>query len=95
MVAEVARVSSQVMFDTHLYTFGGKVFRQKEGDPIGLRGTCAIPRLIMYNWDRGWMRTMEFNSITISGYWRYMDDGRILLPPFKMGWKRKEMDDRG
>ena len=55
-----------------------------------MRGTCAIARLIMCNWDREWMRTMEENIITINGYWRYMDDGRILLPAFKAGWRWKE-----
>ena len=65
IVAEVARIVTELMFENHLYTFGGKVYRQRKGGPIGLRGTCAIARLIMCNWDRGWLRTMEINNITI------------------------------
>ena len=35
----------EIIFENHLYTFGGKVFRQGRGGPIGLRGTSAIARL--------------------------------------------------
>ena len=35
IVAEVIRISTEVLFKNHLYTFGGKVFKQKEGGPIG------------------------------------------------------------
>ena len=34
-------------FSHHYYTFGGKIYHQEEGGPIGLRGTCAIARLAM------------------------------------------------
>ena len=65
IVAEVIRISTEVLFKNHLYTFGGKVFKQKEGGPIGLRGTCAVARLTMNFWDRGWKKKMEENRIII------------------------------
>ena len=66
IVAEVVKIVTEVMFDNHLYTFGGKTFRQKKGGPIGLRGTCAIARLVMCNWDRRWKQMMVHNNITIT-----------------------------
>ena len=87
IVAEVMKITTEVMFSTHLYTFGGKVHRQRKGGPIGLRGTCAIARLVMCAWDRCWKEAMVTNSITIEGYWRYMDDGRIFLHAIKRGWR--------
>ena len=38
MVQLVAR-GVRTMFDTHVYSFGGRVFHQKIGGPIGLRST--------------------------------------------------------
>ena len=41
-MAEVLRLAVELMFSTHLYTFGGRCYKQKEGGPIGLRSTCAL-----------------------------------------------------
>ena len=48
IMAEVVKISTEIMFENHLYTFGGKVVRQKRGGPIGLRGACAIARLMCH-----------------------------------------------
>ena len=68
IVAEVTKITTEVMFDHHLYTFCGRVYRQRRGGPIGLRGTCAIARLVMCYWDRQWMAMMLKNRITIKEY---------------------------
>ena len=47
------------MFRKHFYTFGGKNFLQSEGGPIGLRGTCAVARVIMQIFDRKWISFLE------------------------------------
>ena len=39
VVTEVVKIIAEVMFTNHLYTFGGQVYHQKKGGPIGLRGT--------------------------------------------------------
>ena len=93
IVAEVMKITTEVMFQNHLYRFGGRTYRQKKGGPIGLRGTCAIARLTMCRWDRLWKELMVNNNITIEGYWRYMDDGRVFLYPIKAGcrWKDGEL----
>ena len=70
VVAEVIKICTEVMFNNHLYTFGGKIFKQKKGGPIGLRGTCAIARLTMSYWDRMWKRKMEENRIVLNKFMR-------------------------
>ena len=90
IIAEVTKIVTEVMVSNHLYTFGGRKFRQRKGGPIGLRGTCAIARLVMCNWDRRWKTLMEKNRVTLYEYMRYMDDGRSILPAFKHGWRWHE-----
>ena len=87
VVAEVVKILAEVMFTNHLYTFGGRTYRQKKGGPIGLRGTCALARLVMCNGDRLWEDLMKKNRVTIEDYMRYMDEGRTFLHPFKHGWR--------
>ena len=63
IVGEVMKIITELMFENHLYTFGGRVFRQRRGGAIGLRGTCAIAWLVMCQWDRLWLEMMEKNRI--------------------------------
>ena len=63
------------------------MFKQMEGGPIGLRGTCTIARLVMQCFDRRWMTVIEESGMRIELYTRYMDDGRALLHPVKKGWR--------
>ena len=65
IMAEVGKIITEVMFDNHLYTFNGKVYKQRKGGPIGLRGTCAIARLLMCYWDARWKEMMVKNRIKI------------------------------
>ena len=66
---EVIKIITEVMFDTHIYTFGGKLFKQRKGGLIGLRGTHAsIARLIMCHWDLRWKDMRTKNSIKLEEY---------------------------
>ena len=87
ILAAVTRLMVELMFSTHIYTFGGKLFRQAEGGPIGLRGTCALARVIMNVWDSMWEEGLRKGNIEGEDYFRYMDDGRIFLHPIKKGWR--------
>ena len=92
IVATVAMISTEFMFSSHLYTFAGKTFRQEYGGPIGLRGTCAIARLVMQMWDLKWMNRMNKLKVVIWLAMRYMDDGRSFLAPSRPGWRWHEED---
>ena len=90
IISEVVSLATAAMFRNHYYSFGGKVFHQESGGPIGLRGTCSIARLVMQLYDTKWTRRMEELGITIWLMMRYMDDTRILLPEIKPGWRWEE-----
>ena len=87
IIAEVWAITTEKMFHHHLYTFGGRTYRQRKGGPIGLRGTCAIARLVMCSWDRKWMEMMSNQGVEILKYMRYKNNGRACLPPIKAGWR--------
>ena len=54
ILATVVRTMVKVMWGTHNYHFGGKWFKQRDGGPTGLRGTCAVARLVMSMFDIRW-----------------------------------------
>ena len=87
IIASVIKIATETMFRKHFYTFGGKAYLQSEGGPIGLRGTCAVARIIMQLFDRKWVTLLEDMGVVIYENIRYMDGGRTLLPPFKAGWR--------
>ena len=87
LVATVLEIATEAMFSHHYYGFGGRMFRQMEGGPIGLRGTCTLARLIMQVYDRRWLRVVEEIGIKMRQYMRYMDDGRKFLQPVRRGWR--------
>ena len=87
LIIEVVKIAVKTMFSKHYYTFGGKKFHQSRGGPIGLRGTCAIARAIMQLFDIKWEQRLENLMVKIWLNSRYMDDGRLFLPPFRRGWR--------
>ena len=87
LLATVVSIATEQMFKHHFYTFGGEIFHQQEGGPIGLRGTCAVARVCMQMFDMKWKRKVENLRIKIRLLKRYMDDSRVILPPIKPGWR--------
>ena len=59
IIAEVVKIATKAMFNHHYYEFGGKTFHQAQGGPIGLRGTCAIARLVLQIFDSKWKSKLE------------------------------------
>ena len=57
-------LATKAMFNHHYYQFGGTTFRQSEGGPIGLRGTCAVARLVMPLFDIKWKEALTTQGVT-------------------------------
>ena len=47
ILAKVIEIGVQELFSTFAYTFGGSIFHQKSGAPIGTRVACASANLLM------------------------------------------------
>ena len=90
IVAMVVSLATKAMFDLHHYQFGGTTFKQTDGGPIGLRGTCAIARIAMQIFDIKWKKILNRCNLTTWLIKRYMDDLTCLLPPIRKGWRWSE-----
>ena len=71
---------------TTCYKFGGRIFRQKDGLGIGLRGSAALARLAMCKWDALWGDIQNKWRLIVYLYCRYVDDLRLFLHPINPGW---------
>ena len=87
IIGTALSIAISALFHHHYYSFGGRMFKQRRGGPIGLRGTCAIARLIMQIFDVKWEDRLGELGLKIWLYSRYMDDGRAAMPPIKPGWR--------
>ena len=86
-MAEVLRLSVELMYSTRIYSFGGKSDKQREGGPIGLRSTCALARVVMGRWDCKWKKRMASNNIKVEDDGKFVDDARIFLYSIRPGWR--------
>ena len=64
-VAEMVRIGVICMMNTHTFLWDGKWFLQKEGGPIGLRGTCAVARIVMLWWDGQLLDILNNNNFRL------------------------------
>jgi len=85
--ARTIEVAILVAMSNHLYTFGGKVYLQTSGGPIGLRFTACLASALMKVWDMAWCELLNKEKIRTLIYKRYVDDSRNLLLPISEGWR--------
>ena len=86
MIGMMIKISTLVLMETTVYTFGGKIYKQKSGVGIGLRGSASLAKLIMAVWDGKWAKVMLSWGLKVQTYFRYIDDLRLYLFPIKKGW---------
>ena len=87
LIATVVEIGVKTVFRTHLYQFGGKIYHQQCGGPIGLRATGAIARVVMGEWDLKLKKMLADNQISTEEGSRYIDDVRTILHSIKNGWR--------
>ena len=62
------------VFSNHIYEYGGKIYLQGEGGPIGLSLSGAISRVVMAVWDRKVGELCSLNGVKMWFQARYVDD---------------------
>ena len=104
LLALTVQVGTLLLMTTSCYSFGGELFRQKEGSGIGLRGSACLAKILMAFWDKTWGVLQKNLGLRACLFFRYIDDLRVLMAPISKGWWwRKdgwvfdisEPDDRG
>ena len=87
VVATVMKKAVLMLFQSHVYSFGGKFFLQRKGGPIGLRSTCSIARICMLDWDKKFLEMARRNGLSFAENMRYMDDLRVWMFGIRLGWR--------
>ena len=90
MFAKCLEIAINTLFNNHLYQFGGKVFLQKQGAPIGLRASCSSARVVMGCYDLRLKSLLEKLKVKIEADLQYMDDLRYIMASIKLGWRLSE-----
>ena len=87
VMAEVMRLAVELMFSTHVYSFGGRCYKQREGGPIGLRSTCALARVVMGRWDMKWKEKVKSCNIKVEDDGRYVDVAWVFMFARRASWR--------
>ena len=66
IIGRCAEIAVRTLFRNFCYTFGGKLYRQKSGGPIGLRITMACSRLVMMDWGEKYENILLTADLQIS-----------------------------
>ena len=76
LLSKMARIGISVLWTNFMYEFGGEVYIQMEGGPIGARCTMAASRLVMQTWSEGYQAILDVSGVTTDALKGYVDDGR-------------------
>ena len=87
LFAKCLQIAIVTLFRNHLYQFENKVFRQKQGAPIGLRASCSAARVVMGCYDQRLRSLLEELEVKTMVDLRYMDDLRYVLGSIRFGWR--------
>ena len=79
--------STQVVMENHFFTISKKIFRQKDGSPIGLDMSVEGASIYMLLWDRDFLQKLKKLGIHVDLYKRYVDDTLVILRSIRKGWK--------
>ena len=74
--ARMAEIGVRVLWTNFCYEFGGEIFLQMEGGPIGSRVTMASSRLVMQDWSEGYLEILDLSGVRTDALKGYVDDGR-------------------
>ena len=72
----MAEIGVRVLWSNFTYEFGGEIFLQMEGGPIGARVTMAASRLVMQEWAEGFREILDKSGVTVDSQNGYVDDAR-------------------
>ena len=87
MFALALKITVQVLFQNHLYQFGGKYYRQSDGAPIGVSSSMSASRVVTGMFDRELRQKMSKNKLRAKKAIRYVDDIRLIMAAIRYGWR--------
>ena len=92
LFAACLEIGIRKAFALHLYQFGGRIYKQTDGGPIGMRLAGSVARIVMAEWGERMLKIMKDNSITVWLAACYVDDVRFLTSVLERGvrWDHQE-----
>ena len=75
----------KITFKSHLYLWKGKVWRQTEGGPIGLRATGSCAKVVMDDWMAKFRKKLEENGVEVFLLTKYVDDVLVIARNVQWG----------
>ena len=81
-------------FRNFTYAFGGDIYVQMFGGPIGARITMAVAKLVMQDWKDHYDQILENSGITELLTGLYVDDGRTFQRKLKWGERFNENQNK-
>jgi hypothetical protein len=76
LLARMAEIGVRAIWRHFVYTFGGKLYLQRSGGPIGARVTMAVARIVMNNFGRKYRLILEAGGLSNFLSSVYVDDSR-------------------
>ena len=87
LMAIMLELSIGFFFDNFTYCFGGDIYLQGSGGPIGARLTMAISRLVMQQWWDDFSVILPKSGQKFRLKAIYVDDGRMIIQKLKPGMR--------
>ena len=72
-------------FKNFTYTFGGKLYLQLDGGPIGARLTMCVAKLVLQQWKEEYDVILSESNIDEKLSKIYVDDNRCIVEKLKAG----------
>ena len=99
IIARTAEIGVRAIFENFTYRWGGEIYKQSGGGPIGCRVTMAVARIVMQDWSENYNEILDNSGLLTIMMSGYVDDNRQLTRLLAMGMRynkdsnRFEMDE--
>ena len=87
LIGAALEIAIIFFFQNFAYSFGGEIFVQMFGGPIGARLTMCVARIVMQNWRDNFAELLKKSNIKEKMSKIYVDDNRCIVERLKLGWR--------
>ena len=87
MLSKFVELAVMEVFSAHVYEYGGRIYEQADGGPIGLSLSGAIGRTTMAVWDGEVGRLYRRNGIKMRFRRRYVNNCNGAMESWRKGWR--------
>ena len=90
VIEKMMEIIVRTTFNTHVYRWGGKIYRQKKGGPIGLRASGTVANVTMEVWIKSLEKKLSDAGCEIFLLRKYVDDVIIIMRNMQVGARWRE-----